>query len=529
MRGEEEEKKRRQSASDTPEPRPLAGDITALREEALKVLLTETRFSALLLSSVLEQVVDIRGKRETPQRCSRGTLQAMSPAHGCSETVQVTLCSLGQAVSGAPEGPGPLGAGCVVLGPQRSFCFVQDVYLDMAQLLVSTAGRVDGLEQTLQLDRCGIPEAESERLDEALGPALQHLMLPPGWSLLGGRDGGGVAEGERDPEVRVTGSGGGQVEGRIRAGPDMGVTLSSQSSVTSDSAELPSEEGRREEEEEEESAGHDDKQATGEDDVMQEVMSERQGEWSLGTHTLEPSRQEEEVEEEEEEGALLSPALPETPDPERPGAEPGEGLPSSSIGSLGGAAETPGTEEEEAWAQSHPEPDLETKLSDPRDLKTALRPEPSKWTVNPGTNQTTSAVEDEGDRTKPSREIKDMSGTRGSDPSGEHNVAGSEVTGQDEDIRTTLDQESPGAALQLEGDGEDAGTVIGPSAELLQEALSTAGTRSVCCVATRSRRGEAVRHNIRPMLPRCLGCVLDKGVGQTVRWCLKWVEPQGSD
>lgn len=50
---------------------------------------------------------------------------------------------------------------------------------------VSTAGRSDGLEGALLLNECGIPLEECERLDESLALALQHLVLPPEWSLMG--------------------------------------------------------------------------------------------------------------------------------------------------------------------------------------------------------------------------------------------------------------------------------------------------------------------------------------------------------
>lgn len=52
---------------------------------------------------------------------------------------------------------------------------------------VSTAGRADGLDGVLLLDECQIPLEECERLDESLALALHHLVLPPGWSLLGSK------------------------------------------------------------------------------------------------------------------------------------------------------------------------------------------------------------------------------------------------------------------------------------------------------------------------------------------------------
>uniref|UniRef100_A0AAY5KII3 DBB domain-containing protein n=1 Tax=Esox lucius TaxID=8010 RepID=A0AAY5KII3_ESOLU len=113
---------------------------------------------------------------------SHDTLQAMCPAHDCSELVRVTLC---RAL------PGNLSV-CETLTSvlpvaEQQFSFVQDLAFDMAQFLVSTAGRPDGLEGALLLDECRIPLEECERLDESLSLALRHLDLPDGWSLLGTR------------------------------------------------------------------------------------------------------------------------------------------------------------------------------------------------------------------------------------------------------------------------------------------------------------------------------------------------------
>ncbi|KAJ7999379.1 hypothetical protein DPEC_G00193790 [Dallia pectoralis] len=108
------------------------------------------------------------------QRSGHDTLQAMCPAHDCSEVVPV---SLGRAR------PGNLPS--VLTVSEQRFRFVQDLAFDMAQFLVSTAGRPDGLEGALLLDDCQIPLEECERLDESLSLALRHLELPEGWSLLG--------------------------------------------------------------------------------------------------------------------------------------------------------------------------------------------------------------------------------------------------------------------------------------------------------------------------------------------------------
>ncbi|XP_045553174.1 A-kinase anchor protein 13 isoform X7 [Salmo salar] len=105
-------------------------------------------------------------------RISHVTLQAVCPAHDCCESVQVTLCSARSDGSVDPVA-------------EERFQFVQDLAFDMAQFLVSAAGRADGLEGALLLDECQIPLQECERLDESLSLALRHLALPQGWSILG--------------------------------------------------------------------------------------------------------------------------------------------------------------------------------------------------------------------------------------------------------------------------------------------------------------------------------------------------------
>ncbi|XP_055756284.1 A-kinase anchor protein 13 [Salvelinus fontinalis] len=108
------------------------------------------------------------------------TLRTLCPAHDCCEAVQVTLC---RARPGhPPAGEPPVS---VVAVAEQLFNFVQDLAFDMAQFLVSTAGRPDGLEGAMLLDECQIPLEECERLDESLSLALRHLDLPDGWNLLG--------------------------------------------------------------------------------------------------------------------------------------------------------------------------------------------------------------------------------------------------------------------------------------------------------------------------------------------------------
>ncbi|XP_076011609.1 A-kinase anchor protein 13 isoform X2 [Genypterus blacodes] len=131
-------------------------------------------------------------------RSSHDTLQALCPAHDCCEVVSVTLCSVSR---GVPEAPEDLKAclGHVAPLAEQRFCFVQDLAFDMAQFLVSTAGRADGLDGVLLLDECQIPLQECERLDESLALALQHLILPPGWSLLGNQ-----LDNSTDPDPQET-------------------------------------------------------------------------------------------------------------------------------------------------------------------------------------------------------------------------------------------------------------------------------------------------------------------------------------
>uniref|UniRef100_H3D2Y6 Uncharacterized protein n=1 Tax=Tetraodon nigroviridis TaxID=99883 RepID=H3D2Y6_TETNG len=117
-------------------------------------------------------------------RSSHDTLEALCPAHDCCEVVLVTLCSFSPALPKAHEDRRSC-LGHVHPLAEHRFSFVQDLAFDMAQFLVSTAGRSDGLEGALLLNECGIPLEECERLDESLALALQHLVLPPEWSLMG--------------------------------------------------------------------------------------------------------------------------------------------------------------------------------------------------------------------------------------------------------------------------------------------------------------------------------------------------------
>uniref|UniRef100_A0A672T065 Uncharacterized protein n=1 Tax=Sinocyclocheilus grahami TaxID=75366 RepID=A0A672T065_SINGR len=105
-------------------------------------------------------------------KVNHATLQAVCPAHNCCESVLVTLCSAG------PDGN-------IHTLATDHLHFVQDLAFDMAQFLVSAVGQTNLLEEALLLDEHQIPLQECEKLDQSLSLALKHIMLPPGWSLLG--------------------------------------------------------------------------------------------------------------------------------------------------------------------------------------------------------------------------------------------------------------------------------------------------------------------------------------------------------
>ncbi|XP_044047786.1 A-kinase anchor protein 13-like isoform X3 [Siniperca chuatsi] len=94
-------------------------------------------------------------------RVSRVTLQAVCPGHNVCEQVLVTLCL---ARRGGP----------VDTHSQETFCFVQDLALDMAHFLLDNADP----QEALLLDDEQIPLKECERLDQNLALALKHLTLP---------------------------------------------------------------------------------------------------------------------------------------------------------------------------------------------------------------------------------------------------------------------------------------------------------------------------------------------------------------
>ncbi|XP_055010223.1 A-kinase anchor protein 13 isoform X2 [Boleophthalmus pectinirostris] len=159
----------------SPQQAPLYGRcvITVqLTDEELAVAEEKHKFFLLFSGSTKRHLT-------STHRSGHDTLQALCPAHDCCEAVLVTLCSISPASEDWVGHVTPLA--------EHRFCFVQDLAFDMAQFLVSTAGRTDGLEGALLLDECHIPLRECERLDDSLALALHHLILPPGWSLLGSK------------------------------------------------------------------------------------------------------------------------------------------------------------------------------------------------------------------------------------------------------------------------------------------------------------------------------------------------------
>ncbi|XP_056274469.1 uncharacterized protein LOC130196399 [Pseudoliparis swirei] len=94
-------------------------------------------------------------------RVSHDTLQAMCPAHDVCEQVLVTLCL---ARPGEP----------LDTHSQETFCFTQDLALDMASYLLESIAPQDAL----MLDNEQIPSKECERLDRSLALALKHLIRP---------------------------------------------------------------------------------------------------------------------------------------------------------------------------------------------------------------------------------------------------------------------------------------------------------------------------------------------------------------
>ncbi|XP_033997626.1 A-kinase anchor protein 13 isoform X1 [Trematomus bernacchii] len=101
-------------------------------------------------------------------RVSHVTLQAVCPAHNVCEQVLVTLCWV------QPDG-------AVDSRSQETFCFVQDLALDMAHFLLDSIAP----QEALLLD----DEQECERLDKSLALALRHLRTRPGIHTHSGRHG----------------------------------------------------------------------------------------------------------------------------------------------------------------------------------------------------------------------------------------------------------------------------------------------------------------------------------------------------
>uniref|UniRef100_UPI0037E78F37 A-kinase anchor protein 13-like isoform X2 n=1 Tax=Semicossyphus pulcher TaxID=241346 RepID=UPI0037E78F37 len=95
-------------------------------------------------------------------RVSQVTLQAVCPAHNVCEQVSVMLCVA------RPGGP-------VDSQSRETFCFVQDLALDMADFLLDSTAP----QEALLLDDQQIPLKECERLDQSLALALKHRSRPP--------------------------------------------------------------------------------------------------------------------------------------------------------------------------------------------------------------------------------------------------------------------------------------------------------------------------------------------------------------
>ncbi|XP_077953992.1 uncharacterized protein LOC120808992 isoform X6 [Gasterosteus aculeatus] len=92
-------------------------------------------------------------------RVGHVTLQAVCPAHDVCEQVLVTLCTA------RPGGP-------VDTHSQETFCFIQDLALDMAHFLLDNSAP----QEALLFDDEQIPLEECERLDQNLALALQHHL-----------------------------------------------------------------------------------------------------------------------------------------------------------------------------------------------------------------------------------------------------------------------------------------------------------------------------------------------------------------
>ncbi|XP_078097395.1 A-kinase anchor protein 13-like isoform X2 [Mustelus asterias] len=106
------------------------------------------------------------------QRIDRNTLQTVTPAHNCCETVKVVLCA---SKEGFP----------ISVLAEEDFQYVQDTACDMAQLLINSAGSQEALNAIRIVDNFRVSSDNVALLDKNLTLEVQHLMFPPMWNVLG--------------------------------------------------------------------------------------------------------------------------------------------------------------------------------------------------------------------------------------------------------------------------------------------------------------------------------------------------------
>ncbi|XP_078386158.1 A-kinase anchor protein 13-like isoform X5 [Cetorhinus maximus] len=105
-------------------------------------------------------------------RIDQNTLQTITPAHNCCETVKVVLCA---SKEGFP----------VSVLAEENFQYVQDTAYDMAQFLVSSAGSQEALNAIRIMDNFRVSSDNVALLDKNLTLKVQHLVLPSMWNVLG--------------------------------------------------------------------------------------------------------------------------------------------------------------------------------------------------------------------------------------------------------------------------------------------------------------------------------------------------------
>ncbi|XP_039628910.1 A-kinase anchor protein 13-like isoform X3 [Polypterus senegalus] len=99
------------------------------------------------------------------QKVDSTTLQAVSPGHDCCESVKVELWTWR--------------SGCQAETlATNSFSFIQDTAFDVAQFLLSTAGKRSVFDSTKLLEKFTIGTEEWQKLDKQVVLAIQHLIRP---------------------------------------------------------------------------------------------------------------------------------------------------------------------------------------------------------------------------------------------------------------------------------------------------------------------------------------------------------------